>query len=108
EKSDPISELEPIFIYFAENFLFFSSMLSNQRTSVFRERMLQFVVANVKEKIDIQDINQQMDKELITQFMASAFVGIVEWWILHKMPHSPRFMAEQVWRLFERNEIYPI
>jgi AcrR family transcriptional regulator len=99
-----VSELKPVFVYFEENFLFFSTSLSNRRTSVFRERLLQFVSTNVKKKLDMQDLHPEIDNELNAQFMASAFVGIVEWWIQHKMPHPPEFMAEQLWRLFERNE----
>ncbi|TFE26951.1 TetR/AcrR family transcriptional regulator [Cohnella luojiensis] len=106
DRIDLISELKPVFSYFEENFLFFSSMLSNNRTSVFRGRMLQIVASNLKEKIDKQDIDQEMDKELMIHFIASAFVGAVEWWIQNKMPHSPQIMAEQVWRLFEQNDIY--
>lgn len=108
EKVDLISELKPVFTYFEANFLFFSAMLSTNRTAVFRERMQQTVAANIKENLDIQDFNQEMDKELMVQFMTSAFVGTVEWWILNKMPLSPQIMAEQVWKLFERNHIYPL
>ncbi|MEK3724871.1 TetR/AcrR family transcriptional regulator [Paenibacillus sp. FSL H8-0034] len=107
EKIDLIRALMPAFTYFEDNFLFFSSMLTNQRTSVFRERMLHNVAASITEKINMQEINQEMDNELITQFMASAFVGTVEWWILNNMPRSPQFMAEQLWKLFQRNDIYP-
>jgi hypothetical protein len=39
--------------------------------------------------------------------MASAFIGIVEWWIRHQMPHSTQFMADQVRNLFEKNQVYP-
>jgi AcrR family transcriptional regulator len=99
-----VSELKPVFVYFEENFLFFSIALSNRRTSVFRERLLQFVSTNVKKKLDMHDLHSVIDNELNAQFMASAYVGIVEWWIQHKMPHPPEFMAEQLWRLFERNE----
>lgn len=103
-----IDALKPAFVYFEENYLFFSSMLANQRTTVFRERLMQVIASTVDQKIKMNDINQEMDKELIAQFMASAFVGTVEWWILNKMPHPPQFMAEQLWRLFERNDIYPL
>jgi len=102
-----ISELNPVFTYFADNFLFFSAMLSNQRTAVFRERLLQIVAANVMEKLDTQEIQQDTDKALTAHFMASAFVGTVEWWILNKMPHSPEHMSDLVRKLFERNDIYP-
>lgn len=102
------SELKPVFVYFEENYLFFSAMLSNQRTYLFREHLLTFVSGGVKAKLDMQDSLPHIDNELNAQFVASAFVGIVEWWIRHKMPHPPEFMAEQLWRLFERNDIYPV
>lgn len=102
------SELKPVFVYFEENYLFFSAMLSNQRTYLFRERLLTFVSGGVKAKLDMQDPHPGIDNELNAQFVASAFIGIVEWWIRHKMPHSPEYMAEQLWRLFERNDIHPV
>ncbi|WP_240420793.1 TetR/AcrR family transcriptional regulator [Paenibacillus periandrae] len=101
EKDDFISEQKPIFKYFEDNFLFFSSMISNKITSLFQERMLSFVKSSIKKNLD-QSTNQTIDKELVTQFNASAFVGIIEWWIQNKMPHSPQYMAEQMWDLFKR------
>jgi AcrR family transcriptional regulator len=102
-----ISDLQPVFVYFEENFLFFSALFSNRRTSVFRERLLQFMSDSIKNKLDMQALRPNIDNELNALFMASAFVGIMEWWIQHKMPHPPQFMAEQLWRLFEKNDIYP-
>jgi AcrR family transcriptional regulator len=101
EKDDFITELKPIFNYFEDNFLFFSSMISNKITSLFQERMLNFVKSSIKKNLD-QSTNQTIDKELVTQFNASAFVGIIEWWILNKMPHSPQYMAEHMCDLFKR------
>jgi AcrR family transcriptional regulator len=102
-----ISELEPVFVYFKDNFLFFSAMLANQRSAIFRERLQQFISANVREKLEHQGVQTDIDNELNAQFMASAFVGLTEWWIRNHMPHSPEYMAAQVWKLFERNEIVP-
>ncbi len=104
-EDEAIEALKSLFFYFEENFLFFSSMLSSQKTSLFRERMLQILTTTILAKINMQGINQGMDKELITQFTTSAFVGTVEWWILNDMPHPPSYMAEQVWQLFERNNL---
>ncbi|RED59299.1 TetR/AcrR family transcriptional regulator [Cohnella lupini] len=106
DKIDLIDELTSVFDYFEANFLFFSAMISTQRTSVFRERMLQIVVANLNEKLDQRDIHRSMNKELIVQFTASAFVGTTEWWIRNHMPHSPQYMAEQLWKLFEKHDVY--
>jgi hypothetical protein len=60
--------------------------------------MLEILSSAIRKKILIQGINQNMDKGLIVQIYASAFVGTVESWILNHM-------AEQIWTLFERNDI---
>jgi AcrR family transcriptional regulator len=109
--TDPFEATEALkafFVYIEESFLFFSSMLSYQKTSVFRDFMLQIIMATIQKQMDMQGINQGMDKELMTQFSASAFVGTVEWWIRNEMPHSPQFMAEQLFSLFARNQIFGI
>ncbi len=105
EENEAIEALKSLFNYIQENFLFFSSMLSSQKTSVFRERIQKTLTSSIQEKIDMQGINQGMDKELIIQFTATAFVGTLEWWIMNQMPHPPEYMADQVWTLFERNNI---
>lgn len=102
-----ISELQPVFEYFETNFLFFSSMFANRRTFVFRERLLRFVSDSVERKLADRRSRSAINHELNAQFMASAFVGIVEWWIQRDMPHPPAYMADQLWRLFEKNDIYP-
>jgi AcrR family transcriptional regulator len=102
-----ISEMKPVFRYFEQNFLFFSAMLANQRTTIFRERLLEIVSANVIHKLEMEkSVPEGMDKQLIAHFMASAFVGTVEWWIQNRMPHAPEEMAQQVRSLFEGNTMY--
>lgn len=98
--------MEPVFFYLQENFRFFTTSFASQRTFVFRERLLQFVSSSINDKIDRNKMDPQLDLELNAQFMASSFVGIVEWWIKHKMPHPPQYMAEQLCRLFEKNQVY--
>ncbi|TGA96908.1 TetR/AcrR family transcriptional regulator [Sporolactobacillus shoreae] len=103
--NESIEALKSLFIYFEEHALFFSSMLACHKTSAFRDRMLQIFTSAIQKKLDRQGINQGQDKQITTQFIASAFVGTLEWWILNQMPHSPQYMAEQVWTLFERHNI---
>lgn len=100
-----VESIESLFIYIEKNSLFFSSMLSNKETSEFLERMLQTLSSTIREKINMQGINQGMDKDLIIQLTASAFAGIVENWISNNFPHPPQFMAKHVLELFERNNI---
>ncbi|BFT73712.1 TetR/AcrR family transcriptional regulator [Paenibacillus sp. P36] len=102
-----VQEPKPIFDYFHDNFPFFSAMFSNQRVFLFREQLLNFISVNLMVKMKKPDNQPDIDLELKAQFMASAFIGIVEWWIRHQMPHSTQFMADQVKSLFENNQVYP-
>ncbi|MFB5265273.1 TetR/AcrR family transcriptional regulator [Paenibacillus enshidis] len=102
-----VSELLPVFLYIRDHFLFFGAMLSTTRAVVFRHRLLEFVSVNVQDKLDQRNTHSEIDHVLNAQFVASAFVGLVEWWIQHNMPHPPEFMADQLWKLFEKNEVFP-
>jgi AcrR family transcriptional regulator len=106
DPDETIESLRAVFVYFEDHYLFFSSMLSKQKTSIFRDCMLRIIRNTIQKQIDMQGINQSMDQELIINFTASAFVGTVEWWILNQMPHSPQAMAEQLVELFKRNNIF--
>lgn len=101
-------EPKPVFDYIRDHFPFFSAMFSNQRAFLFRERLLNFISVAIKVKMERPDMQPDIDDELKAQFMASAFIGIVEWWIRHRMPHSAQFMADQVRALFEKNQVYPM
>ncbi|MMZ55417.1 HTH-type transcriptional regulator MtrR [compost metagenome] len=103
-----INELKPVFDYFEANFSFFSTLLTNRSSSMFRERLMQFVSAELRKKLAASDRQLDIDHELNAQFMASSFVGIVEWWIRHGMPHPPQYMAEQLSRLLVKNDVYPV
>ncbi|WP_025690777.1 TetR/AcrR family transcriptional regulator [Paenibacillus zanthoxyli] len=102
-----VQEPKPVFDYLRDNFPFFSAMFSNQRAFLFRDRLLNFISVSLMDKMERPDNRPVIDNELKAQFMASAFIGIVEWWIRHQMPHSTQFMADQVRNLFEKNQVYP-
>jgi AcrR family transcriptional regulator len=37
--------------------------------------------------------------ELIVNYLSGAYIGVIIWWLDHKMPHSPEYMANQLRRL---------
>jgi hypothetical protein len=47
--------------------------------------------------------NHGLNEDVILQFIVTAYVGTVEWWITNGMPYPPNVMAEQVGILLERN-----
>jgi AcrR family transcriptional regulator len=89
--------------YFESNYLFFSTMLASEGASYFRSRFLEFNIREFKNDVDItKGKNYGHNEDVIVQFVANAYVGIVEWWLKNGMPYSPRFMAAQVGDLLER------
>lgn len=89
--------------YFESNYLFFSTMLASEGAPYFRSRFLQFNIEEFKNDVDItKGKNVGYNKEVIVQFIANAYVGLVEWWLKNGMPYPPRVMAEQVGDLIER------
>ncbi|PNQ79912.1 TetR/AcrR family transcriptional regulator [Paenibacillus sp. F4] len=99
------SSFLPVISYFEENHRLYASMLSNKGIPAFRDRMLEIVTSHIKLHINMDGDNKNYSKELTTQFMASAFVGVIEWWILNNMPQSPNDVADQLWGLLKRNQV---
>ncbi|WP_431089472.1 TetR/AcrR family transcriptional regulator [Paenibacillus sp. 8b26] len=73
EEVNFIHSLLPVFQYFEQNHTFYASMLSNKGIPAFREHMLEIVAGNIKDQVNMEDLNKGYDKQLITQFMAFAF-----------------------------------
>lgn len=91
--------------YFEEHYLFYSSMLNNEGMPSFRDRMHQLMVKGIHDQLNMTGMNAGMNKDMLVQFMASAIVGIVEWWIRNRMPVPAAQLARQLWTLLERNDI---
>ncbi|MMZ64026.1 hypothetical protein D1872_263200 [compost metagenome] len=47
--------------------------------------------------------NLGQSEEVVVEFVANAYVGVVEWWLKNGMPYPPQEMAEKVGSLLERN-----
>ncbi|MBD1380968.1 TetR/AcrR family transcriptional regulator [Metabacillus arenae] len=95
----------PWFEYLEENYLFFSTMLASKKGAPsFRSQFHGFLMEEFKGEVNIKaGINYGLSEDIILQFIVTSHVGIVEWWIKNEMPYPPRFMAEQVGILLERN-----
>jgi len=102
---DSKASLLQTFKYLEEHAFFYSNMLTNKSMPVFRERILAMAVKNMEESIDMTGSNQNISKEIMVQYVASAAVGVVEWWIVNSMPYPAEEMAEQLWQLLKREQI---
>lgn len=92
------------FEYFADNHLFFSTMLNTKSAAYFRSRFLDLVIQEYGVEVDVSEgKNQGLREDIILQFFGSAVVGAVEWWFRNGMPVPPRVIAEQTGILLDRN-----
>jgi hypothetical protein len=83
---------------------FFSTMLASSQASYFRSRFRELLIEEFKNEIDTTKvINQELNEEVILQFIVTSFVGMVEWWITKGMPYPPRVIAVQLGILLDRN-----
>jgi AcrR family transcriptional regulator len=100
---DWIDATQVFFEYFESNYLFFSTMLASKGAPSFRSRFLEFLIEEFKDEVDItEEKNHGLSEDVMLQFMGTAYVGVVEWWITNGMPYPPHVMAKQVGILLER------
>jgi len=84
------------------NFSFFSTMLASKGAPYFRNRFLDFQIEEFKNELSkTNEISNGVSEEIFVRFVATAYVGVVEWWLTNGMPYSPHDMAEQVGTLLE-------
>jgi AcrR family transcriptional regulator len=90
--------------YFEVNYSFFSLMLTSKGAPYFRDRFLDFLIEEFKKEADVtKGKNQGFNQDVLVQFVASAQVGLVEWWFTNGRPIPHQVLAEQMGRLLERN-----
>ncbi|MGP7815612.1 TetR/AcrR family transcriptional regulator C-terminal domain-containing protein [Niallia sp. 01092] len=89
--------------YLESNYLFFSTMLASEGARYFRSRFVQHNIEEFKKDVDItKGKNLGQSEDIVAEFVANAYVGVVEWWLKNGMPYSPQEMAEKVGVLLER------
>lgn len=90
--------------YFESNYAFFSMMLASKGAPFFRSRFLEFLIEEFKDEVDItKGKNEGLNKDLVVQFVASSYVGVVEWWFTNERPVTYQVLAEQLGALLDRN-----
>lgn len=64
-------------------------MLASEGAPYFRSRFLKFNIEEFRKNVDItKGKNYGRSEDVIVQFVANAYVGIVEWWLKNGMPTS--------------------
>ncbi len=101
---DWIEATRIFFEYFKQHYRFFSTMLVSKAAPSFRSRFMDYLIESFRNEWEREQGNDpRIDREIMLRFVATAYVGVVEWWIMSGMPHSPAHMAEQVGMLLEKH-----
>lgn len=90
--------------YLDRNYSFFSLMLASKGAPFFRSRFLKYLIEDFSVEVDVtKGINQGFHEGIIVSFVASAYVGVVEWWFTNERPVPHQVLAQQLGMLTERN-----
>ncbi len=96
------SSMIRVFEHLEVNYEIYSSMLSNKESPVFRKRMKEIFKDGLINRLDLSE--QKVNKEISVEFLVSAGVGVLEWWIYNSKPYPAAIIAEQLWQLFSSVE----
>ncbi|MNB79130.1 HTH-type transcriptional regulator MtrR [compost metagenome] len=89
--------------YFEQNYAFFSTMLASKGAPFFRNRFLELIIDEFQDEVDnTKGKNEGLNKDLVVHFVASSYVGVVEWWFTNERPVPHQVLAEQLGTLLER------
>jgi AcrR family transcriptional regulator len=90
--------------YFEQHYSFFSMMLASKGAPYFRGRFLDFLIEEFMNEVDVtKGKNEGLNEHLLVRFVASAFVGVAEWWFTNEKPVPHQVLAQQLGTLLERN-----
>lgn len=94
--------LQRTFVYLEQHAFLYRTLLVNKGIPTFRNRLMAVLVQSLGAYFDASGIPHDKNKEVSAQFLASAAVGVLEWWITQSMPYSPTETVDHLWALVER------
>ena len=96
-----VSAFQSVFEYLEKNFSIYKLLLSNERIGFFRSRLYAIIAQTITEVIGIKSENHAFSNGVTTHFLASGFIGVLEWWINNSMPCNVQEITEQLMFLLE-------
>jgi AcrR family transcriptional regulator len=104
-QSSPKSDMLQICNYLKQNIYFYQLLLKKRGTPAFRDQLLNRVQEMFQKQLNRRGIYQNANNEILLQFISSATVGVLEWWIINSMPSPANEMVDQLWELFEKIQV---
>ncbi|UQZ32219.1 TetR/AcrR family transcriptional regulator [Paenibacillus sp. PK3_47] len=101
------SSILQVFQMLEQNHLFYSTLLTSKGVPAFKKRLQDMMIQSIRQQLaDIHD-NLPVQQEVMAQFLASAIVGVVEWWFTQPQRCSAEEITEQLWSLLQLNQMIP-
>jgi AcrR family transcriptional regulator len=91
------------FEHLAKNFEFYRVMLSEPGVAQFIHRMKDHVYEATARRLEAvlgELPTGPVPIQIVLEFIASAYVGMIQWWLEEDMPHSPQEMASLIVALY--------
>ncbi|CAM4395480.1 AcrR family transcriptional regulator [Paenibacillus endophyticus] len=91
-----------------KNAFFYKTLLTNKGVPSFRNHLQEMMIQGIREQIVDHHLSlNELQKDILVQFLSSATVGVIEWWLTHEMPCSSEEITEHLWVLLETNQVIP-
>jgi len=96
-KSANYNVLLTTFEYLRENFIQYKILMTNEGIGYFRKALYSMIASKVATVVVTENDTAGFSKEITVHFLTSAFVGVVEWWLVNSMPCSIEEVTKQLW-----------
>lgn len=91
------------FEFLEANVAIYNTLITGNGIPVFRERMMKMIKEGVQEHLERCRLDSEVALEVEVQFITSAVVGLMEWWVKEGIPYPPLAMVEQLQQLLMRH-----
>lgn len=96
-KSADSNVLLTTFEYLRDNFTQYKILMTNEGIGYFRKALYSMIASKVSTIVVTNSDTEDFSKEITVHFLTSAFVGVVEWWLVNSMPCSIEQVTKQLW-----------
>jgi AcrR family transcriptional regulator len=92
-----------LFRYLAAHHAFYRGVLGAKGVPAFHTRMRSYVAETLRQRLtsvlNRQTAVKRVDLDMIVEFVAGAYMGVISWWLDNDMPISPEVLADQMTHL---------
>lgn len=83
----------PLFEYLARDREFFKKLLTGTVSSIVQQRLRHYIVHQITARFSQSPRHANMPLFMISNYVASAIIGNLMWWLADDLPYSPEYIA---------------